>query len=172
MKTIILIRHAKSSWKNMSLKDDERPLKRRGKDDCVLVAQQLLLNNFIPEHCVSSPAKRAMNTAERINKAMKNACSVDIDESLYFSRAEAYLEAINNQDNKYSVIALFGHNPDITAAGKLLGAIEEPYFTTCGFMVFTSTEAAWKNINKESLNFVFFGTPRMIKENDSKPFLI
>ncbi len=66
MKTLLLIRHAKSSWKNETLPDRERPLNTRGKNDAPLMGKILFEKNIIPDLVLSSSAKRAKKTAQKI----------------------------------------------------------------------------------------------------------
>src|SRR3972149_8202033 len=70
MKTIILVRHAKSSWKNPRLDDFERPLNKRGRRDAPLMGEKLKERQILPDLILSSPAKRARKTADLIAKAI------------------------------------------------------------------------------------------------------
>jgi phosphohistidine phosphatase len=68
MKTIILVRHAKSSWKDLSLDDFDRPLNKRGKINAPLMGEKLKERQIMPDLILSSPAKRARKTATTIAK--------------------------------------------------------------------------------------------------------
>jgi phosphohistidine phosphatase len=70
MKTLILVRHAKSSWKNISLDDFDRPLNKRGKKDAQLMGKKLKERQVVPDLILSSPAKRARKTAKAFAKAI------------------------------------------------------------------------------------------------------
>ena len=67
-KTLMLLRHAKSSWKDQSLKDFDRPLKKKGKKAAKLIAKMMAHNQILPDAVLSSPAKRARETTEIVNK--------------------------------------------------------------------------------------------------------
>ena len=68
MKKLYLIRHAKSSWKDITLDDFDRPLNKRGKTDAPFMAQKLKDKNIYPDIIISSPAKRAKSTAKAFKK--------------------------------------------------------------------------------------------------------
>ncbi len=112
MKTFILVRHTKSSWKDSKLQDIDRPLKKNKIDDAIGVAAQLRTLQFQPQLIISSPAKRAYDTAVIFAKALSYATDkIKIDKSIYESSEQELLKAIHQLDNNLEQVMFFGHNP-------------------------------------------------------------
>src|SRR5258708_18073447 len=115
MKTLLLIRHAKSSWDNVTLPDFERPLNERGKHDAPVMAKRIKEKKIEIDAFLSSPAKRAKKTAaifmDEFNAKGKNLILIP---SLYEATPEEFYDAIENLRDKYDTVALFAHNPGIT----------------------------------------------------------
>jgi phosphohistidine phosphatase len=116
MKSLFLIRHAKSSWKNSEEMDDlERPLNKRGERDAPFMAEILFKKNLIPDKIISSPANRALTTAvifaKQLNYPVEN---ITIEEQLYEASIENFWLIIKKFDKETNNVFLFGHNPFIT----------------------------------------------------------
>jgi phosphohistidine phosphatase len=113
MKTIILVRHAKSSWKDLSLDDFDRPLNKRGKKNAPFMGKKLKERQIMPDLVLSSPAKRARKTATAIAKAIGYPKKkIVFDDNMYHASAMYLLEMVRDLDDKYETIMLFGHkNP-------------------------------------------------------------
>ena len=116
LKTLLNIRHAKSSWDIGSLNDFERPLNDRGKKDAPIMAQRLLDKKTPIDAFISSPAKRAKKTAELFSFVYnKKEEDIIFISALYHASPETFYEAIEQIDDAYNSVALFSHNPGITA---------------------------------------------------------
>ena len=112
MKTVILVRHAKSSWKDPGLKDFDRPLNKRGKRDAPFMGRKLMEMRVRPDLVLSSPAKRATQTARMVAEAIGYPKKkILYDEAIYHAPAQALLEMVRKQDDSNRIIMLFGHNP-------------------------------------------------------------
>jgi phosphohistidine phosphatase len=111
MKEIILMRHAKSSWKNADLKDMDRPLNKRGKKDALKMGNILLQNNVLPERIFSSSAKRARLTAETVAATIAFSDDVIYMDDLYLAEPETFLEILQKQPDDINTILFVGHNP-------------------------------------------------------------
>ena len=85
MKTLLIIRHAKSSWDDFSIKDFDRPLNERGKKDAPMMAKRLLKKNISIDTFISSPAKRARKTAEAFVKEYKEKDQLFFFDELYLA---------------------------------------------------------------------------------------
>src|SRR5687768_11287079 len=114
-KELIIIRHAKSDWENTNLKDFDRPLNKRGKANAPEMAHRLLNQNIIPQLIVSSPALRALTTA----KFFADTWQIPLKEikqepSIYEAGVKTLLKVVNQFDNQFDKIAMFGHNPGFT----------------------------------------------------------
>lgn len=113
MKKLLLLRHAKSSWKHAELVDHDRPLNKRGKRNAVRMGKILGREGLIPDVILSSSAVRAMKTAERVAEFCGYAGSITDVKSLYMACAEEYLDALHDLPNDPDVVLLVGHNPGI-----------------------------------------------------------
>jgi len=113
MKSVLILRHAKSSWKDETLPDSERPLNKRGKADAPRVGELIQREGLLPDHIICSAAKRARLTAELAAAAAGYGGEIEIDRQLYGGGATAYLEALAKLDNRCERVLIVGHNPDV-----------------------------------------------------------
>ena len=121
MKRLILMRHAKSSWDDVTLSDHDRPLNARGVGACATMADWLQENGFLPETVISSTATRCMETWERVGLAMKIDPPVTYVKRLYHAGSEQMLGVLH--EARGDCVMMLGHNPGISSfAADLLGA--------------------------------------------------
>ncbi|QDU80186.1 phosphohistidine phosphatase [Polystyrenella longa] len=113
MKTLLLMRHSKSSWDNPADQDIERPLNSRGKREATLMGKHLVNEGLEPDMIVCSNAKRARRTAEKVIKAMDWNGPLEVNPDLYFSSVISYVDVLNQQLDKHDRVLLIGHNPII-----------------------------------------------------------
>jgi len=151
MKTLFLIRHAKSSWDDAALADKERPLDARGKRDAPAMGERLARRDVKPDLIVSSPARRALATAEiiarKLDYKLKN---IVVDDRLYACAADDLLKVIHELADKQEQVMLFGHNPEFTElAHRLSNQITE--MPTCAVAEFTFDAKSWSSIGKATL---------------------
>jgi len=120
-KTLYLMRHAKSSWKN-PLPDHERPLNRRGKEAALRIGREMVRRRFIPELILASDAKRARATAKRLLRAFapEEKPSLLPDPALYDADASTILREITATDDAIDELMVIGHNPGISELAVLL----------------------------------------------------
>jgi phosphohistidine phosphatase len=111
MKTLHLLRHAKSSWKNPDLADFDRPLNGRGREAAPLVGQLILKKKIRPDLILSSPAERARQTAALIIESAELAAELRFDERIYDADATRLLDVVSQIDEPFGVALLVGHNP-------------------------------------------------------------
>ena len=114
MKTLLMMRHAKSSWKSGVETDHERPLNKRGRRDAPVMAQLLCGNDLVPQMIVSSDSKRTCETLELMQPVFEKFDSepaVEIDESFYHAPASEWLEKLVELSDEYSSVMFLGHNP-------------------------------------------------------------
>jgi phosphohistidine phosphatase len=111
MKTLLLLRHGKSSWDNPALKDFDRPLNERGVSDSKLIAKYALRKRVKPDLVLSSPATRAKNTAELFVAAAALKNTPAYDERIYEASVRRLLQIISGLDDSHKTIVLVGHNP-------------------------------------------------------------
>jgi phosphohistidine phosphatase len=110
MKTLLLLRHAKSSWKDTSLSDFERPLNRRGRRAAALIGRFLKRKNVQPNFILSSPAVRARSTIEIALEVAQLNAELRYDERLYLASAADLLTIIRQFEDQCETIMLVGHN--------------------------------------------------------------
>ena len=119
------MRHAKSSWKDDSIPDEERPLNKRGKSSAAFMGAYLRDHGLAPDGILASSAVRAQETAQRVNKSGKFGLEIQTASELYFSGAEAYVTAISHVDASIRRLLVIGHNPDLeTLVHQLTGRDE------------------------------------------------
>ncbi len=111
MKTLYLLRHAKSSWDNSGLSDFERPLNDRGFATAPLMGNALRESDFIPELIISSPAKRARQTAELVKDAAKIEGELTFDGRIYAAGTSELVAVVSEADDGVKSLMLVGHNP-------------------------------------------------------------
>ncbi len=163
MKKFILIRHAKSSWSESSLKDIDRPLNDRGIRDAPLMAQKLFDLLGKVDRIVSSPANRAMSTALVFANAFNvKEEDVDIKEALYHAFPEEVMKVIHGLDNELESVIIFGHNPTFTT---LVDSFSKDYIDnmpTCGIAIMESKVENWKEVDSSNTELVSFLFPKML----------
>ena len=115
MKTLLLVRHAKSSWDLATLNDFDRSLNERGKKDAPVMAQRLLDRKIDINIFVSSPAKRAKKTAELFCSIYKkDKEQIIFVPALYHASLNTFFEVVTQLNDDYNCVAIFSHNPVIT----------------------------------------------------------
>lgn len=146
MKRLILVRHGKSSWEH-TLPDDQRPLKKRGERDGMLVANAFEKHLKKPVTVWSSPAIRALDTA-KIFKHVLNIEDRDfhIKSSLYTFESNDLLNQIQNCDPTIDSLMVFGHNPAMTNVVNKLGDSHIDNVPTTGLTVIDFQSDSWKNL--------------------------
>lgn len=133
MKRVMLVRHAKSSWKNRGLPDHERPLSKRGRRDAPVIGRRLAERGVEVELILSSPAARAMATAEAVAQELEYPWDEIVeDERLYEAEAEEILAVIEEQDDWIDCLMLIGHNPGLTALADYLSQANIDNIPTAG----------------------------------------
>jgi phosphohistidine phosphatase len=169
MKTVILVRHAKSSWKESSLKDFDRPLNKRGKRDAPFMGKKLKERQVMPDLILSSPAKRAKETATCFAKEIGYPGNrILYNDKMYHSGGRVLLEIVRNQDDVHGTIMLFGHNPDLGDLAEML-LNGDPVYTipTTGVYCIRFAAASWKNIREGKGEVVFFDYPKRYRFDET-----
>ncbi len=111
MKTLLIMRHAKSSWNYPELSDYDRPLNARGKRDAPRMGQHLRQEGLIPDRILTSSAKRARKTASKVAKSCGYTGKVKKLDALYDTVPGVYFEVLQALPDKYQRVMVFGHNP-------------------------------------------------------------
>ena len=125
MKTLLILRHAKSSWKENGLADHERPLAKRGKNDAPTIGRLLYRKGLVPELIVSSTAKRARKTAKIVAENCGYRRDIILSDDLYLAPPAAYAELLQQLPDNVDRIMFVGHNPGMSDLLYALTGVEE-----------------------------------------------
>lgn len=160
MKNILyLLRHSKSSWRDLSIDDFDRPLNNRGLKDAPLMGQMLSKKNIIVDTIISSPAKRAIDTASIISNNLGYTKSIILNKDIYDASLSTLLFIIKNFDDNLKSIMLIGHNPGLTNLSNYLTKYFIENIPTCG-VVALEFDKSWKDIIPKDGNIIFFEYPK------------
>jgi phosphohistidine phosphatase len=171
MLTLSLLRHAKSSWKNPTLPDRERPLATRGITDATLMGKAMAERGIDPELVLCSSARRTRDTLALILPELKVEPKVVYDDALYHASPEAMLEMVRAVQNPRANHVLVGHNPEIQSfALDLVGSGPKHFrdrlrekFPTAGLAVITFASGVWKSVEVNSGTLILFLSPRDLR---------
>lgn len=160
MKTLILVRHAKSSHTYGVSSDFDRPLNDRGFRDAAEMGKKLFKKKVTIDQFVSSPAVRAKTTAElfvaEYSRKLKEILFIP---TLYHSSQENFMELVHELEDKYQHIALFSHNPGITEFASSISPAQISHMPTCSVFAVSSAIDSWKDFNRIDNSFLFFYKP-------------
>lgn len=167
MKQLILVRHAKSSWKDSSLADIDRPLNGRGKRDAPRIGAWLASEGHYPDQIVSSPAKRARSTARKLAKALDYPKGdIAIEDALYaFDDGAGVIAALTALDDAHDRVLIVGHNPTFTTLAWRLGGLELENLPTCGAVGVDFAIDAWRDLAAVDGAWRFHMVPKALPED-------
>lgn len=160
MKTIFIIRHAKSSWSDPISSDFDRTLNTRGIKDAGDMSQRLLKRNIPIDAIVSSPAVRAKTTANFFAETL-NKGEITFISELYHAPLKTWWEVIYTLNNQNNSVAIFGHNPGITELANELTEIRIDNMPTCAIFAVTADCTTWKEFKSTKKQFLFFDYPKL-----------
>jgi phosphohistidine phosphatase len=161
MRSLLLVRHAKSSWDDPSVPDFDRPLNERGKHDAPMMAKRLLNKKVAIQGFVSSPARRARKTASLFASAYGfQKEDIILEPALYQAEAKTFYEVIAQLPDAAKHIAIFSHNPGITEFVNTLTHVRVDEMPTCAVYAITSEAHSWANFQEASRAFWFFEYPK------------
>ena len=147
MKTLVLIRHAKSSWEP-HFTDVLRPLSPRGINDAKLLSNEVLKLRFLPDAIYSSPATRALTTCNLFMEDLNLSSSLlTVVDELYDFDGDKVRNFIYNLNDSYETVLIFGHNYAFTAVANAFGDKNIDNIPTCGFVMIEFNTDSWKKIN-------------------------
>ncbi len=126
MKTLLLLRHGKSSWKDNELPDHDRPLKKRGHRAAEDVGRLLLEQNLVPAHILTSTALRATETASLAAEAANYSGETEAVPAIYQAEPQAFVDVVSQLPDRLERVLLVGHNPGLADwLARLTGQTEE-----------------------------------------------
>lgn len=149
MKTLLVLRHAKSSWKDEGLDDHERPLNKRGRRDAPRMGELLAEEGLLPDLILSSTAVRALTTAEAVSEASGFAGPLVVRQELYLATPADHLEVLAAQDDQYQSVMIVAHNPGLEdLLQHLTGAAA--HMPTAALAVIEIPIDSWTELNAET----------------------
>ena len=161
MKTLLLVRHAKSSWDDPAMSDFDRPLNERGKKDAPKMVERLIEKGITINTFLSSPAKRAKKTAKIFAHAYKKAEEeIFLIPQLYLAASSVFESVLSSLESDSDTIALFSHNPGITDFANTLTEARIDDIPTCGVFAIKIETNDWKNFREAKKEFLFFDYPK------------
>lgn len=163
-KQLLIIRHAKSEWGNLNIKDFNRPLNKRGHQNAPEMAKRLLNKHLIPQQIVSSPALRAITTAEYFAEVLGiNSKDIIKEPEIYDAMPFTLLDIINNLDDNKDFIALVGHNPGLTNLLNLYSDSFVQNIPTCGMALIRFPFDSWKMLSRGTGDLLLFDYPKSVE---------
>lgn len=162
MKKLFIIRHAKSDWSDESLDDFDRPLNKRGLKNAPFMAKLLKKKDIKPDLILSSPAIRALSTAQIIAKKIGYKKAVFTNLDMYEAQSETLEKIINDIDDKNKIVFLIGHNPGLSGLINILSEMDED-IPTCAVVEIDFDTNSWKNISKKNSKVISYEYPKKYK---------
>ncbi|MCE2030288.1 SixA phosphatase family protein [Sessilibacter corallicola] len=164
MKKIHLIRHAKSSWKDASLADIDRPLNKRGIKACDLMARAILDAGCNFKHVYCSTAVRAQSTITLIDHSLSDIkVSWQLTDELYTFDSKQLYKWFRLLDDSIQEVVIIGHNPALTDFCNKLSNSYIENIPTCGYVQLNAkAHSAWKDLSAGSFNLAEFITPKAL----------
>ena len=146
MKTLLLLRHAKSSWKDSDLDDHDRPLNKRGRRDAPRMGRLLVEWNLLPDYILSSTAKRARKTAESIIEEVNFRGETRFSIDLYHADRAHIVQLVRQIPDHYSRVLWIGHNPGLEEFLELATGVATP-LTTAALAEIEFNMTSWQQLS-------------------------
>ncbi len=159
MKTLLIMRHAKSSWEDSNLSDFERPLNERGMKTAPFIGNVLRENELQPDAILSSPAKRAQQTALMVKEGGGLGAEIQFDDKIYEASPFHLLEIVTNTPSGVGTLMLIGHNPGMEGLLKLLTG-ETHSIPTAGLLKIRLNIVNWADTYNDCGAIEMFVKPR------------
>jgi len=163
-KTIVLIRHAKSSWSDPSQSDFDRPLNERGEHDAPMMGERLRKWRLLPDIIVCSSARRTRQTAKRIAAAIGfDKDAIRREENLYHCTPDTIASVIRSLDDAVTIAFIVAHNPGITDfVNQLSDMFRIDNMPTCGIVAATLQTAHWADFSQAEKEVFLFEYPKKV----------
>jgi phosphohistidine phosphatase len=161
MKTLYVLRHAKSSWDNNSLSDFDRPLNERGFETAPMMGEMMRENDFVPEIIVCSTAKRAEQTARLVKESAEFEAEIKFEKAIYEASPQTLLRIVSEIGDEFDSALIVGHNPGFENLVRVLTGKSET-MPTAALAVIDLKIESWSEINADSGNLRKFIRPKEI----------
>ena len=161
MKTLVIVRHGKSSWKDPFLSDHQRPLAKRGLKDAPKMGARLADWGPPIDRVISSSALRALATAELVTGQMGLPWDeIQVEDALYHATETEILELICEQEDYLDGLMLFGHNPGMTYLVNDISDLDLDNLPTCGVVILQFNVESWSEIGDVLASSAEFDYPK------------
>jgi phosphohistidine phosphatase len=161
MKTLLMVRHAKSSWKDPDLADHRRPLNKRGKKAAPEMGRRLRARGVLPDVIVSSDARRAVDTAVSMADMLGlPPQAIRQNPDLYLGTPDRILAVVYQLDDQWNQVMLVGHNPGLTEMANRFTPAPIANIPTAGVVALRFNTRSWRNIDRDNLEFSWFDFPK------------
>jgi phosphohistidine phosphatase len=162
VKRLTLLRHAKSSWADDRLADQDRPLSKRGFADAPVMAERLVARGLKPELILSSPAERARQTAEFVASAFRpSSPAIRQDPAIYLATPGELLRVLAAVSDQINELVLVGHNPGMTElANLMLPDLALTNLPTAGAVAIDCDTDSWREIDAAGFSLRFYDYPK------------
>ncbi len=167
MKTIYLLRHAKSSWKNATLDDFDRPLNKRGRRAAKLMGRYLVGHAIEPAQILCSSSKRTRETLEVLQGAIGGSIPIRVEKGIYLAEASELLQRLRALGDSLSSVMVIGHNPGIERLALILTATSgkdgtrmADKFPTGALAVLKADIDTWERLVPDTARLDSFVRPR------------
>ncbi len=163
MKTLTLLRHAKSSWKDTTLADRDRPLNKRGEKDAPRMGRRIDAAGVRPSLIVSSPAVRAWRTAAIVAKALDYPQEfLQRENDLYLASLDELLDVVMQTDEGFNNLMVVGHNPGLTDFANFLQPGLTGNLPTAGVVTVTVDQDSWNLYERPGTKLVYPDWPKKV----------
>jgi phosphohistidine phosphatase len=159
MKTLYLLRHAKSSWNDSSLRDFDRPLNERGRADAPVIGKHLASENLGDPLLICSPALRTRETVELVSHNANLHVEPRFEERIYEASLRDLLQVVSEIDDANQTAILIGHNPGLEELLAFLTGETRP-MPTCALAKIVFDVASWKDVKANDGTLDWFVTPK------------
>jgi phosphohistidine phosphatase len=173
MLTLSLLRHAKSSWKDPTLPDHDRPLNTRGTTEAPVMGKAMAKHGLDPDLVLCSTARRTRDTLQLVLPELKTEPKIIYEDGLYHGTPAEMLGILHGVGPGVGQVLLVGHNPELQAFAldligsgpKLLKDRLETKYPTAGLVVLRFLTGAWKDVAINSGKLELFLTPGDVKKS-------
>jgi phosphohistidine phosphatase len=162
MKTLLVVRHAKSSWSALGQADFDRPLNDRGHRDAPVMAQRMKARGLNPQMLITSTANRAKTTCKYFSEVFSSPAIQTLElNQLYHAPKHVFFEVLSSQPDEVACIFIFAHNPGITDfVNALTKNVALDNMPTCSCFAVRSFAESWRDITPENTELFFFDYPK------------
>lgn len=166
MKRISVLRHGKSSWDQLDLKDIDRPLLEKGKKRTQKIAKYMKENGIFPDCIISSPASRALETTNIVIEELKLSLIPQISKKLYPGRVEDILDKISALDKSIKHVLIVGHNPVLSELiNEKSDTFSLEWLPTSAIVTLNFEIKSWDYILAEKGDCIFYGIPKKLNKH-------